>query len=583
MRLGSFLKVKHFSKYSMLFSVLTFFIIVLRLFFPYTKQFAILSFTFGMIFTLASIKYGVLKNHKRAKNKVVKFLLIHKLNILIVLLLFFVGYVFAVYSGVFTEDEFEVDEMYLGEKLDRDLVLVSSIVQNLEFVKGEILDYDLDRDLTLSDRLEFLGLWYSYLDLNIALNKYIEDYKNYYKINYFNYPNENLMAFVIFYSSHSSAHLSGIEVIDKLEGCPEMKIFLNEENKELGLVEGTYDIYKELILSTSNTLISFINSNHGKLYGGKIRKIGNDNVDSLFLKSGQNADRLGHLFEDRVELYLDSKMSSYGSANMELWLPVQKGVANTMGNTRLVHRDRNLISLEQSVDLIGVLEPGDILIERKNWYLSNSGIPGFWPHAALYLGSLSEAGDYFDGLNFLEGESFESYVEENFPEVYLDYSNSSLEGYEMRVIEAIAPGVVLQPVEVSTDADYVVALRPRLSREDKLKAVLLAFSHYGKPYDYDFDFATSDALVCSELVYKSYLEDEGKEGLDFDTSINMGRQILTPVDIVKSFDMTYNTPEQQLDFVVFYDGVEEEGVAVERGVEIFRTSWMRPKWSFFQD
>jgi len=201
----------------------------------------------------------------------------------------------------------------------------------------------------------------------------------------------------------------------------------------------------------------------------------------------------------------------------------------------------------------------------------------------IILGSLEEASDYFDGLDFLGGESFSGYVEENFPEVYRDYVNSSVEGYEQRVIEGIAPGVVLQPIEVTADVDYMAALRPRLSRGDKLKAVLVAFSHYGKPYDYDFDFATSDALVCSELVYKSYLADEGKGGLDFETSINMGREVLAPVDIVKGFDITYNTPEQQLDFVVFYDGVEEEDVAVRRGVEIFRTSWMRPKWSFFQD
>jgi hypothetical protein len=33
------------------------------------------------------------------------------------------------------------------------------------------------------------------------------------------------------------------------------------------------------------------------------------------------------------------------------------------------------------------MSPGCILLVRRQWYLSNIGIPGFWPHAVLYVGT----------------------------------------------------------------------------------------------------------------------------------------------------------------------------------------------------
>src|SRR5204863_118685 len=70
--------------------------------------------------------------------------------------------------------------------------------------------------------------------------------------------------------------------------------------------------------------------------------------------------------------------------------PLQKHVAEWAGDTRVAPQDRRLVDDAQLAAFKGALEPGDVILERRNWYLSNIGLPGFWPHAALYTGSQAQ-------------------------------------------------------------------------------------------------------------------------------------------------------------------------------------------------
>jgi hypothetical protein len=152
----------------------------------------------------------------------------------------------------------------------------------------------------------------------------------------------------------------------------------------------------------------------------------------------------------------------------------------------------------------------------------------------------------------------------------------------IRVIEAVSEGVILNSLEESCGADYVAALRPRLSRLDKAKAILEAFELLDTPYDFNFDFATDGTLVCSELVWKSYRPDMGKQGLDLPLVEVMGRQTLPANEIVRLFDAQHDTPDRQLEFVAFLDGRVAEGIAVEGDLASFRASHLRPKWDLLQ-
>ena len=129
----------------------------------------------------------------------------------------------------------------------------------------------------------------------------------------------------------------------------------------------------------------------------------------------------------------------------------------------------------------------------------------------------------------------------------------------------------------------MVAIRPRLSKKAKAQAILKAFSHHGKPYDYNFDFATDHALVCTELVWRSYRDAEGQKGLKISLVEIAGRKTLPANEIAKVFVAEYNRDGAQLDFVCFLDASEKTQKAFFSTKEAFLMSPKRIKWSFALD
>lgn len=237
---------------------------------------------------------------------------------------------------------------------------------------------------------------------------------------------------------------------------------------------------------------------------------------------------------------------------------IQSLVAEAVGDTRIVRRPP-LITLPQIEKLPPRLRPGDILLERRNWYLSNPVLPGFWKHSALYIGPLED----LKRLGVTRHPAFRKHL--------AAYFIAAPDGRGNSVIEAVSEGVILNSLTHSLHADYVAVLRPRATDPQIAAAIIRAFENIGKPYDFDFDFQDTSRIVCTQLVCVAY---EGT--IDFKLVPIKGQDRLSANEVARKYAAEVGTPAQQLDFVLFLDATATSGVAFEADEAAFRASIARP-------
>ena len=154
-----------------------------------------------------------------------------------------------------------------------------------------------------------------------------------------------------------------------------------------------------------------------------------------------------------------------------------------------------------------LLRAGDVFITRHDDALSNLFLPGFWPHAALYIGTMRERVEM--GVHSQECD------------------DRLLE--DIRFIEAKKDGVMFRSLAETLHVDALMVLRPRLSLEQRREVVLHAMTHVGKLYDFVFDFRKADRLACTEVIYRSF---HGVGPLSFELCQHTGRPCLSAEDLI---------------------------------------------------
>lgn len=137
------------------------------------------------------------------------------------------------------------------------------------------------------------------------------------------------------------------------------------------------------------------------------------------------------------------------------------------------------IGADLRAELLEQVRPGDVFVTRHDDALSNLFLPGYWPHAALYLGT----GEELEGMGI---------------------AGPLRDGDGPWFLESKKDGVRIRPAGETLQVDALVVLRPPLDPAELADAIRRAAGHVGKPYDFLFDFRTADRMVCTEVIYRGF-------------------------------------------------------------------------------
>lgn len=171
-----------------------------------------------------------------------------------------------------------------------------------------------------------------------------------------------------------------------------------------------------------------------------------------------------------------------GSAIADMRYPVRQLSSKSNGGKRVTQP-----AIERLKQL---LRPGDILVTRHDDALSNLFLPGFWPHAAFYIGE-DEQG--------------------------------------MSVVESKKDGVKLRALEETLSVDSFLVMRSDLNENSITEGIKKAKTHIGKRYDFLFDFTKANRLACTELVYRSF---HSIDGIHFKLEERSGRKCMSAEDLI---------------------------------------------------
>lgn len=515
-------------------------------------------------------------------------------RLLIIILIFAAnGNVFAAedfsFRQFFSQNKASDEQLYSGH-LDDDLKIFYNRAAKLQrlcegaFCEGSYLDRLSDPSvLKNSEELRpiyrFWSLFYSFM---ADLEKISDKYEVPLVFGHSGSVEKYFSGYVLGVSASLCRLICASEMMNFLEGRSKLAGLLNEKNSEFKFSANSLSgvIKKALRPGVLAQLYRFRISHYEELKRLLKPGVGLIKIPAEYLAGNKSVlDNLsGRVASDPAWKFL---AGSFVDFSLDFILPAQKAIFSWVGDARIRQRKTRLISSTQLSKFGQMLRPGDIILGRQDWYLSNIFLPGFWPHAMIYVGSPAELKALFaadpEVIRWCRKHGAGDFVEllrDEFPGAAQAWLKPSIkDGGVCVLMEAISDGVIFNSLKGALHCDYLAAVRPRLEPIALARAVYSAFSYFGREYDFQFSFITEQTLVCTELVTKSYAD--SKLGLRFPMVKRLGKYGIAADSIVETFATERGNSDRQLDFVAFLKGMPHSRTAAFVDSDEFSESY---KW-----
>ncbi len=263
----------------------------------------------------------------------------------------------------------------------------------------------------------------------------------------------------------------------------------------------------------------------------------------LLIRGSFNYDRMREMDKFQHSLELTQSMLKQGKDLLRALgahsvHTMSEVFGNSVGLIQLRKGKLKALPKAERKRIVEMLRPGDILIEKTPFRLTDKFIPGYFGHIAIWLGTESD----LRRLGIWDHE------------LVRGHQKAISKG--RAVLEALRPGVTLNTFEHFIDVDDLALIRHRTVPHDdaQLREILLrGFLQIGKEYDFNFDVQTDLRIVCSELAYVVYRDET------WPTSNSVGRTTISPDHVaVRAGE------RQPFEILLFYhDGRRIEDAQVE--------------------
>ena len=310
---------------------------------------------------------------------------------------------------------------------------------------------------------------------------------------------------------------------DNTEGRPVVRRKLNQPVPAFGIPGGTYDTVQRSLLGARNAwrlhqARSWYEHERDHLVSIAREHDVEDLIETIeTLLDGIDTSKR-RFVRERLQTRGDQTLRRVGRSLFQRSVyGIQKLTSSMMADVYVKPGHEPSVPEEIFDGVKPILLPGDVLVVRKEYALTNYFLPGYWPHAALHLGTPEQ-------LTAIDIPCSPNGT----PRWDAILSAAAAKGH--CILEAKKDGVHLRCLGSPLASDSFVILRPQMTLDRIGKGICRVLGHEGKGYDFDFNFGRSDRLVCTEVVYRAF---EGDGGVPFELQHRAGRPTLAGADLVE--------------------------------------------------